>query len=309
MEMQQIIYFRALCDELNFTRAAARCKVSQPSLTRSIKNLEEEFGGALFHRERSNTHLSELGRIVKPHLDEVFNQAQAAARQAQSFRELKATRLKLGIMCTIAPTDLVSLLGNVRTRHPGIQLEIGDAVAAKIDGDLGKGKLEVAIFCKAGEERDARFHYLPLFRERFVIAVAEDHALAKLKEVRVPDLIGTPYLQRTNCEYGDFARTAFNQQGLFNKTVYSSDRDDWILAMAAAGMGYSFMPERSARQPGVVAKPLVDPEFWREVSLVTVRGRPHSPAVGALVHEAMLGTWSNHRALAVRQWTEGEQVD
>jgi LysR family transcriptional regulator, hydrogen peroxide-inducible genes activator len=45
MEMQQIVYFRALCDELNFTRAAARCKVSQPSLTRSIKNLEEEFGG------------------------------------------------------------------------------------------------------------------------------------------------------------------------------------------------------------------------------------------------------------------------
>ena len=73
-------------------------------------------------------------------------------------------------------------------------------------------------------------------------------------------------------------------------------------------MGYSFMPERSARQHGVVAKPLVDPEFFREVSLVTVRGRPHSPAVGALVHEAMLGTWSNDRALAVRQWTESEQV-
>jgi LysR family hydrogen peroxide-inducible transcriptional activator len=296
MEMQQIIHFRALCDELNFTRAAARCNVSQPSLTRSIKNLEEEFGGALFHRERSNTHLSELGRIVKPHLDEVFNQAQAAAHQAQSFRELKATPLKLGIMCTIAPTDLVSL-------------EIGDAAAAKIDDDLRNGELEVAIFCKAGEERDPRFHYLPLFRERFVVAVAEGHALSKLREVRVPDLIGTPYLRRTNCEYGDFARTAFNQQGLFNKIAFSSDRDDWILAMAAAGMGYSFIPERSARQHGVVAKPLVDPEFWREVSLVTVRGRPHSPAVGALVHEAMLGMWSNNRALAVRQWTESEQAD
>ena len=105
---------------------------------------------------------------------------------------------------------------------------------------------------------------MPLFRERFVVAVAEDHALAKLKEVRVPDLIGTPYLGRTNCEYGDFARTVFNQQGLFNEIVYSSDRDDWILALAAAGMGYSLMPERSARQHGVVAKPLVDPEFSRK---------------------------------------------
>ena len=53
MEMQQVIYFRALCEELNFTRAARRCNVSQPSLTRSIRLLEEEFGGALFHRERN----------------------------------------------------------------------------------------------------------------------------------------------------------------------------------------------------------------------------------------------------------------
>ena len=94
--------------------------------------------------------------------------------------------------------------------------------------------------------------------------VSQNHALAKLKEVRVPNLIGTPYLRRMNCEHGDFARTVFNQQGLFNEIVYSSDRDDWILAFAAAGMGYSFMPERSARQHGVVAKPLVDPEFFRE---------------------------------------------
>ena len=59
---------------------------------------------------------------------------------------------------------------------------------------------EAAIFCKAGEERDPSFHYLPLFREKFVVAVSQDHALAKLKEVRVPDLIGTPYLRRMNCE-------------------------------------------------------------------------------------------------------------
>ena len=61
MEMHQVRYFLSLCAELNFTRAAERCNVAQPSLTRAIKQLEEELGGALFHRERANTHLSELG--------------------------------------------------------------------------------------------------------------------------------------------------------------------------------------------------------------------------------------------------------
>src|SRR3954469_23418736 len=102
MEMSQIRYFRALCEELNFTRAAEKCNVSQPSLTRAIRLLEEEFGGPLFHRERTNTHLSELGRLVKPHLDQIFEQTQLAARHARELANLHRIKLTVGVMCTIA---------------------------------------------------------------------------------------------------------------------------------------------------------------------------------------------------------------
>ncbi|OYX01913.1 MAG: LysR family transcriptional regulator, partial [Rhizobiales bacterium 32-66-8] len=66
MEMHQVRYFLALTRELNFTRAAAACNVTQPSLTRAIKLLEFEFGGALFHRDRQAPKLTELGRTVLP---------------------------------------------------------------------------------------------------------------------------------------------------------------------------------------------------------------------------------------------------
>ena len=66
--MQQVRYFLAVAGTLNFTRAAERCNVSQPSLTRAIQSLEAELGGPLFHRERGNTHLTELGRIIQPFL-------------------------------------------------------------------------------------------------------------------------------------------------------------------------------------------------------------------------------------------------
>ena len=77
MEMQQVRYFLAVCEELNFTRAAEKCHVAQPSLTRAIKLLEDELGGPLFHRERNNTHLSELGNSVRPFLEEVYQRAPA----------------------------------------------------------------------------------------------------------------------------------------------------------------------------------------------------------------------------------------
>jgi DNA-binding transcriptional LysR family regulator len=301
MEMQQVVYFRALSEELNFTRAASRCNISQPSLTRSIRLLEEEFGGILFHRERSNTHLSELGKIVKPHLDQIFEQADIAAQQARSFKALAKINLKLGVMCTIAPTDLVQLLTNVRMRYPGVHVDVADAAAELVDRDLKRGELEIAILCKSENERDPSLHYLPLFRERFMIVTCGDHRFATLDQVSVSDLKGIPYLRRVNCEFGEYTGQVFNQHGVYDETIYRSDRDDWILAMAAAGMGYAFMPERTVNHPRVVARPLVEPEFWREVSLVTVRGRPHSPAVGALIHEAMRSTWMNGRALAVQE--------
>jgi LysR family hydrogen peroxide-inducible transcriptional activator len=70
MQMQQVRYFLALCEELNFTRAARRCGVSQPSLTTAISVLERELGGALFDRKPSIA-LTALGRVVRPYLDEI----------------------------------------------------------------------------------------------------------------------------------------------------------------------------------------------------------------------------------------------
>ena len=86
MEMHQVRYFLALCKELNFTRAARRCAVSQPSLTNAIKALEEQLGGALFHR-RPRVALTELGRTVRPHLRQIarkVERARAAGRAVET---------------------------------------------------------------------------------------------------------------------------------------------------------------------------------------------------------------------------------
>lgn len=285
MEMHQVRYFLAVCEELNFTRAAERCNVAQPSLTRAIKLLEDEFGGPLFHRERSNTHLSELGQIVRPHLEQAYRQAQDAKRHALDFGKLKRTILKLGLMCTIAPARALDIIRGVRTRHPGIELQLIDATASVLVSDLLEGRLEVSICCQPDSQYDPRLHSIPLYRERFVIAVSPDHRLANQEAIRVQDLNGEHYLERVHCEFGEHAGRIFEERGVSDRTVYRSDRDDWILAMAAAGMGYAFMPEECARHPAIAVRPLIEPEIWREVSLVSVRGRPHSAGVGALVRE------------------------
>jgi LysR family hydrogen peroxide-inducible transcriptional activator len=85
MEMHQIIYFLALCEERNFSRAAQRCDVAQPSLSKAIRNLELKLGGALFYRDKSETRLTKLGNLVKPRLQKIRLEAERAQEVAQNF--------------------------------------------------------------------------------------------------------------------------------------------------------------------------------------------------------------------------------
>jgi len=93
VEIHQVRYFLAVVETLNFTKAAERCNVSQPALTRAIQSLEHELGGLLFRRERANTHLTELGRMVLPHLKQSFDAAQNTKRLADEFRKAKRKTL------------------------------------------------------------------------------------------------------------------------------------------------------------------------------------------------------------------------
>ena len=301
MEMHQVRYFLAVCEELNFTRAAGKCHVAQPSLTRAIKQLEDELGGRLFHREQGGTQLTELGRTMRPYLQEVIRQSEQAKGAAAAMAALKRTPLKLGIMCTIGPGNLVGLIAALQEKHPDIELQIVDGAAQDLYDRLKNAELEAAIYCLP-ESEDDHLHLMPLFREQFMIALGRGHHLANRNAVRVRDLDGERYLNRANCEYLTVARDIFLANGAKVQRVYRSERDDWILSMVAAGLGFGFLPQYCVdERSDLIVRPLVDPEIWREISLVTVRGRPHSPALGALVHEVMQTKWMGAEAIAVQK--------
>jgi DNA-binding transcriptional LysR family regulator len=291
MEIQEIRYFVALCETLNFTRAAERCNVSQPSLTRAIRNLEEKLGGGpLVHRERDNTHLTELGRMLRPYLEQVLAELDAAREKARGYAQLTDASLRVGLMCTIGPTRLVGLFSEFHRRFPAVQLQLRDGKASELQDQLLQGELDIAIYCRP-EPLGERFHLLPLYRERFVVAIAPDHPFAERNAVSFKDLHGEPYLDRSNCEYAEHIDAILERLGVEPSFPYESERDDWIQSMVLAGLGCTSIPEFAITVPGLVTRPLVEPSVHRTVNLVTVRGRPHSPAVGAFVLEAKRYPW------------------
>lgn len=98
-------------------------------LSRAIQQLEGELGGPLFRRERHLAHVTELGEMVRPHLETVYEAALKATRLSEDIKRLKKVPLKLGIMRTISPDEIVDLIAALKTRHDGLELRLCNASA------------------------------------------------------------------------------------------------------------------------------------------------------------------------------------
>jgi LysR family transcriptional regulator, hydrogen peroxide-inducible genes activator len=298
MEMHEVRYFLAVCDALNFTRAAERCNVSQPSLTRAIQVLESKLGGGpLVHRERGNTHLTELGRLMEPYFREMLANVHGALSTASNYANVVSGRLKLGLMCTIGPARMIDLLGSIRRHYPQIRLQLRDGTAASLFDQLTTGELDAAIFCRP-DAIDESLHVMPLYRERFMVIFPPTHPWTSRREIRLCELHGQPYLNRISCEYNDHIDAIMAKLGVEPEYPYESERDDWIQSMIMSGFGCTTIPEFAITIPGLPSRPLVEPEVLRTINLVTVRGRPHGPAVGALVHVVKKHVWHDAPAVA-----------
>lgn len=290
MEMQQIRYFLAVAETLNFTRAAEKCNISQPALTRAIKALEDELGGQLINREQRNTHLSELGRVMTPYFQTIYQQSLSAKSTATEFARLGKATLKIGAMCTIGPAIVAEFLARYSKEHENVEINISALGLSETKEMLRRGELEVALLA-APDELDEEFHALPLFTESFVCVVSPRHRLAALDVVPCKELDGERYINRAKCEYYDLVHEVFISSGIRTRRIFSSECDEWVLGMIKAGLGFGYFPEFAVVDPEVVKRPLADPSFSRTVSLVTVRGRPHSPAVGAFIKQARQERW------------------
>jgi DNA-binding transcriptional LysR family regulator len=290
MELYQIRYFVTLCETLNFARAAERCGVSSPSLTRAVQKLEQELGGLLIRRERRLTHLTELGRLVRPMLEEVLAQANGARVAAHRFLTAKEKPLRLGIIPSVGPLCLAPFLARFGALHPGTELALVEGQVPRLKELLLSGGLDVAVTAPI-EPTNRRLRQYRLYSESVVVVFPLAHRFERQQSVRLADLKGESFLLRTNCERWALLLESCRSHGFEPRIVYRCEREDWVQTMVAAGRGVTLMPENLHLGHGTLARPLIEPALQRDVSLVTVAGRPHSRPVQHLIRAIRAHKW------------------
>lgn len=286
MELYQIRYFIALAETGSFTRAAERCFVTQPTLSTGIRKLEESLQTRLIERTKRRALPTAAGRLF---LERARVIAEECARAGNELRAAATTpRLRLGILRSLPGTALARLVGDFSRQHPDIRVDLIDGRPDELDAELKNGRLHMALtstLSDAAASGDTR-----LFRDRYLLFVADTHPLAGKALPRLADLEGERLILRARCERIDDTTEAFRVQNVRPRIIHRSDQDDWTLALVAAGAGLAILPELF-RADGVARLPISDLPFAREVVLRTSEASRGNPTAALLARFITSHDW------------------
>jgi DNA-binding transcriptional LysR family regulator len=295
MEMHQVRYFLAVARNLNFTRAAEECNVAQPSLTRAIRQLEEELGGDLFRRERPHAQLTELGSRMQPLLQQCYDSALGARSLASSMKSGEFGALRIALSKTIDLALIMPHIHELQRHFKELDLKLVRGSVTEVVDSMKNGAAELAIASSIGEAWD-RLDAWPLFSEGFALASSKDHRLAGLGPIRLSDLQGERFLMRPYCEQlGQFTSSLKSNALLFDRGHEVSDEND-LAALVMQGFGIAFVPRSTSLGSSVARAPVTDFTLQRTIFLYGVAGRQRTPAANLIMKMLRGADWSRYAA-------------
>ena len=297
MEMHQVRYFLAVSRTQNFTRAADECNVTQPSLTRAIKQLEYELGGDLFFRERPASQLTELGQRMLPFLQQCYNAAAEARSVATSFKAGEVGALKLALSRTVDLSLLLPFLNEMSRVFKGIEFKFLRGNAQDVIEFMKKGDAELGLVAARSEEWD-RLDAWSLFEEPFELAVPHNHPLADKSTIRLEQLNGQRLLRRSYCEQLDQIGAALLENAVEPGGYHeiSSERD--LMQLMECGVGISILPRSAVTSAGAKHIPIDDLGLNRTLYLYGIAGRQRSAIASTMAKLLRAADWAKVTAKA-----------
>jgi DNA-binding transcriptional LysR family regulator len=256
-------YFLAVIDQGNFSKAAAACNVSQPTLSVGIAKLERALGKMLFNRTNQRVELTEAGVRLADHARRIEAEFALAEREVQ--QSTSAEILRLGILVTIPGAWIESSLTTLGSSLTSHRVELFEARERDLLDQLARGRIDAAL--SVIRDNDQRFASERLFSEGYSIAMPATHPLAAREMVTAADLADNPMIVRRQCELLSETSRFFTARGVRPFFPGRTMSDDRALRYVRSGLGVTVMPDCFCL-PGVARPRLEDFTFERTIGIL-----------------------------------------
>lgn len=281
-ELRQVRYFVAVAEELSFTRAAARLRIAQQSLSQQISTLEGILGVRLFDRDMRGTRLTQAGELFVPEARAVVERAERAVSTVHRAARGEIGRVNLAFLASITHHLLPPVVRAFRQRFPDVELTTEDVNIAQLVAGVESGRYNAGFSRPPLVDGLAQRH---LLTERVCAVLPAGHPLATRDELNLADLAGEPWVLTQRTTWPPWHRhydAEFRAAGFEPNVVQRATNVQNLLGLVAAGVGVTRLAEsaRNLRRSGVVFVPIAGE---RAATVLVCRPGVEQPAVARLV--------------------------
>lgn len=283
LSVRQLNAFVELAEAHNFTRAAARCHLSQPAFSALIRGLEESLGVRLFDRDTRKVALTPEGRLFLDSARRLLADMGHAVDDLRGHVERRRGRVSIAVLPALAAGWLPGVLAGFRAQHPGIELDVADALS---EDCIHRVRAERADFALAATRVTTPELVTELFcADRFCLVCRHDHALAQVRRPRLEQLAGHPFIHLARSS----SVRQYIEQAIFPAQLHrvmELEQLATVAGMVRAGLGVTVVPELTLfhfQHPELVTRPMDAPDLVRQIFVVRRRDGSLSMAARALL--------------------------
>ncbi len=281
MELRHLRYFIAVADELSFTKAAQRLRLAQPSLTRQVRNLEDEIGVLLLNRANNRVTLTEAGRAFLFDAKKLLAMCAESVAAVQRMNRGESSELNIGYTANVHYALLPTTLGAFRKLCPGVALNLFDMRSDEQFQALASRRIDLGFVGLRPALPGGDFLSECVAHDTIHVALPAGHPLARKSKVKLADLapqflIGMSV--RTHPGEREWLLETCERAGFVAKILQEADAEPTAIRFVADGLGMALMPEQITALPheGVVFRPL-SPPLHREATITWRADNPSKP--------------------------------
>ncbi|WP_164112762.1 MULTISPECIES: LysR family transcriptional regulator [Sphingobacterium] len=287
IELRHLHYFKVLAEELHFRKAADRLFISQPGLSRQIKQMESIYKTTLFERTKRTVQLTEAGKYLLHEVELLFSQLSNIQTQLEKITEGKITSLKLGFIGSAVQTILPKLLASLKQKQPLIDITLNELSNEMQLEMLGRNELDFG-FVRV-DVTPPHIKSLPILTEHFALVIPKNHPLKSKPNLQLTDFKDEPFIlfsKAYSISYYDLVMSIFRDHDFVPHVTLRTVNALSIFNLVSQGLGVAIVPSSLKNGYSTDVDFIELEQIHQRTTLTLIWNRENrNPGISALLEE------------------------
>lgn len=281
MNLNQLYYFQKVAKLQHYHQAARELNISQPSLSRSISNLEEELSITLFQKNGRNIEMTKYGRIFLDHVNRILEEVNIAENKMKSLAGSRSGHIDIGYVFPLAKTYIPRMVRNFLNQEQNheITFSLTQEITSQLVKDLKSEKYDIIFGSYVPDE--PKIEFIPVVNQEMVIITPPGHPLKHKKSLVLEDLLSYPVIgyDRTS-GLGQYTHSIYRQNHMTPSIAFETSDENAIASLVAEDFGIGFVAHvESLREYDVEILHLTNVKPYHTVYMAYLKDMPMIPAV------------------------------